>query len=116
MLLTNEVFTRPWCVLEVCEAIQHNIPIVPLAVKNKGLSEYNFEQNAQFLMAWDLEIEARNPGALKVVVEYGMDPTTVAFLLSGVATLIAQEFNPHASDNVLAATIADIVDRKRFPS
>ena len=88
------------------------IPIVPLAVKNKGLNEYNYAEGKSFLFNWDLEIEARNPDAAGVLVEFGIEPTTAAFLLASVIPgLIAIDFNPHASDNVLAATIADLIHR-----
>ena len=61
---------------------------------------------------WDLEIEAHNPEAVKVLDEFGLQPTTAAFLLGSIVPgLIAIEFNPHASDNMLAATIADIIER-----
>ena len=61
---------------------------------------------------WDLEIEAHNPEAAKVLEEFGLQPTTAAFLLGSIVPgLIAIEFNPHATDNVLAATIADIIER-----
>ena len=71
----HQVLMRPFCVLEVNEAILHKIPIVALVVRGKG---YSFEDMASYLTHIDTELERRNPGATEVLQKYDVDPVDAA--------------------------------------
>lgn len=109
VLQTKGVFTRPWCLMELATAIDHNIPIVAVNVQNCFL--YDFADSANFLKHLDLKLDLTNPGARADVEKHGFDLTKIAYQLSNVIpNIISTAFNPAASRNVLNATVMDIQD------
>ena len=46
VLGTKEVFTRPWCIMEMWEAATHSVPLVILPVMGKG---FDLEHVTQLL-------------------------------------------------------------------
>ena len=63
LLQTRKVLTRPYCVLEILTAIEHNIPIVGVTVAGRPNDAYDFEEMSQFMMWFDTELEEYNAGA-----------------------------------------------------
>lgn len=64
---TKGILTRPWCLMELWEAHQNNIPCVLFPVSGKGWDK----DDARFLLAQlETELEKRNPGALAQVREH----------------------------------------------
>ena len=62
----------------------------------------------------DTELAKRNPGAVAVLTEYGLDPVDAAYRLSNVVpSVISIEFNGSASKHHLAATMAELLETMR---
>ena len=64
LLQSAEVLLRPWCLFELCTAINSGVPIVAVAVASKG---YDFADAGRLMLHLDSLLEGRNPGASKVL-------------------------------------------------
>ena len=99
LMQTSEVIARPWMILEVHTAVTHNIPIVALFIRGKG---YDFDKSPQVLSHLDTQLDQLNPGASKVLRQFGVEPIDAAHLLSQVIpNIISIELNTSASKKVL---------------
>lgn len=85
LVQTKSVLTRPWCLLEIFEAVRLSIPIVTVLIDGGG---YDFAEAAHFLQNLEAELELANPGALKELRERlekrGFKVETLAHALSNV--------------------------------
>jgi hypothetical protein len=79
---TANLFTRPWCLLEVYAAVMHKVPIVTVNVK--GFHPYDYGDATHLLTFLDSELDKRNPGASKLLAEHGVDITDCAYVLSKI--------------------------------
>ena len=109
ILLTKNVFTRPWCLVEIKTAIEHNIPIVPIVVARK---EFNFEENKRFLDTLSsASLDVRNPGASTALRELGISITALRDLLhANIPNVIAREFDANGTKRQIDASVNDIID------
>ena len=58
-----------------------------------------------FLLHFDERIETANPGASKLLMENGVDPVDVAYVLSGaLPNIISTDFNPNGSSRQIQAS------------
>merc|ERR1719456_1565991 len=64
ILLTAEVMTRPWCILEIHAAVSAGIPIVAVTLRGKS---YDHTETQRLLTFLDSELEQQNPGATAVL-------------------------------------------------
>ena len=104
---SKDVFSRPWCLLELHTAIEAGIPIVALNCAGKG---YNFSAASDFLLHLDTSLATANPSALALLEEHGVDPKLLAYSLHAVIpNLISVNFNASASANAIHAALADLV-------
>ena len=112
LMQSKRVLERPWVILELYTAITNSTPIVALNVENAN--PYSYADAVSFLMHFDEEIEIANPGAAQLLLEHGVDPVDVAYLLSdSLPNIISTSFNPNASEKVLQASLEDLVDSMR---
>lgn len=108
LLQTKNVLTRPYCLLELYQAIEHDVPIIGVCIR--GANMYDFGDAYNFLTHLDTQLEERNPGASALLKEHGVDMVDAAYKLSNrVPKVISVEFNTHASRNVLDASLDDII-------
>ena len=64
LLLTRQVLTRPWCLLEIYTAIAEKIPVVPVLLKHQDPSDdYSFGHAADFLS--DLPANVLDSGVMR---------------------------------------------------
>ena len=115
VLLTAEVMSRPWCILEIHAAVSAGVPIVGVTLRGKGYDHADAQQQLAFL---EQKLDRLNPGALQVLQQNGLDPLDAAYLLSNVIPrLITTEINPAASRGTLQGGLIDLVERMRqaFP-
>ena len=57
ILLTAEVMSRPWCILEIHAAVSAGIPIVGVTLRGKGYDHAEAQRQLTFL---DTDLERRN--------------------------------------------------------
>ena len=58
--------------MEIHAAVSAGIPVVGVTLRGKG---YNHVEAQRQLTVLDVELDRRNPGALQVLRENGLDPT-----------------------------------------
>ena len=74
LLATKDVLTRPWCLLEMHQAVSHGIPIIILPVAQK---DFDWEDARHLIENLEAQLPARNPGALDELVRVlGSDDLT----------------------------------------
>ena len=111
ILLTESVFTRPWCLLELYTALESRTPIVALNCAGKG---YDFESASNFMVHLDTQLDDANPGACALLRQEGVDPERVAHALATtLPKMIARSFDSCASRNVITGSLMDLVDALR---
>lgn len=105
---TRNLLTRPWCLVEIFTALKNEVPIVAVCVA--GAFPYDFADAQKFLDNFEVELEARNPGAGEVVRQCGIELAEMARLLQeSVPFIISKRWEPGASQAVLDAQLEDIV-------
>ena len=105
---TRNLLTRPWCLVEIFTALKNEVPIVAVCVA--GAFPYDFADAQKFLDNFEVELEARNPGAGEVVRQCGIELGEMAELLrESVPFIISKRWEPGASQAVLDAQLEDIV-------
>jgi hypothetical protein len=135
LMQTSEIIARPWMILEVHAAVTHEVPIVALYIRGKGcefslvlisLSHRvanrsfqitppdDFDESPQILSHLDTQLDQLNPGASKVLRDFGVEPIDAAHLLSQVIpNIISIELNTSASEKILAASMQDLAQHLR---
>lgn len=109
LLQTKSVLTRPYCLLELYEALNNEVPVVGVALR--GPNAYDFGDAVAFLTHLDATLEAANPGASALLRKHGVDVLDCAHVLSSrIPQIISVELNTHSSRNVLTAAVTDIAE------
>ena len=106
-LLTKGYLTRPWCLIEMAEAIKNNIPLKTIFIEGAG---YSFEDMAVLLKAPDAAaaLDALNPDASATLAAEGFDAADVFQTIGGTLPyIIAKNFDPTAPLAVKKAQLAD---------
>ena len=120
LLQTKGILHRPFCLLEILEAVRLGIPIVPIAIEGCG---YDFDEARALCEGTPAELraklEAASPGALAAVARRLTPPVSIdqasrllATALATIPPIIAVSFDPAASENHLLAVVRDIREKK----
>ena len=120
LLQTKGILNRPFCLLEILEAVRLGIPIVPVVIEGCG---YDFDEARAFCEGTPAELraklEAASPGALAAVARRLTPPVSIdqasrllATALATIPPIIAVSFDPAASENHLLAVVRDIREKK----
>ena len=112
VVLTKDVFTRPWCLVEIYTAIEMQIPIISINIEGQG-NAFNFQETQKYLQAEDFpaQLESVNPGASKELLSQEIDPAALGQKVGGfIPYIIAKSYNVSASERVRDAQLGDIVD------
>jgi hypothetical protein len=120
LLQTKGILHRPFCLLEILEAVRLGIPIVPIAIEGCG---YDFDAARALCEGTPAELraklEAASPGALAAVARRLTPPVSIdqasrllATALATIPPIIAVSFDPAASENHLLAVVRDIREKK----
>ena len=120
LLQTKGILHRPFCLLEILEAVRLGIPIVPVVIEGCG---YDFDEARAFCEGTPAELraklEAASPGALAAVARRLTPPVSIeqasqllATALATIPPIIAVSFDPAASENHLLAVVRDIREKK----
>ena len=120
LLQTRGILHRPFCLLEILEAVRLGIPIVPVVIEGCG---YDFDEARAFCEGTPAELksklEAASPGALAAVARRLTPPVSIdqasrllATALATIPPIISVSFDPAASENHLLAVVRDIREKK----
>ena len=120
LLQTKGILNRPFCLLEILEAVRLGIPIVPVVIEGCG---YDFDEARTLCEGTPAELraklEAASPGALAAVARRLTPPVSIdqasrllATALATIPPIIAVSFDPAASENHLLAVVRDIREKK----
>ena len=66
LLGTENVLTRPWCLLELWESVKEGVPVVVVSMERGG---FHLSKAIQFVEALEVELPKRNPGAMDIIDE-----------------------------------------------
>jgi len=112
LLATKGVFTRPWCLIELLEAVRKAVPVVIVQIANGG---FDSEEARRYAMTLETEMKEINLSGLERLKEHlGSDLTELKAAI--VKILDANQgsvltFDSHAGDNATLAAIKDMVER-----
>ena len=107
LLQSEEVLSRPWCLLELYAAATAGIPIVALACSGKG---YDFAAAEDHLLHLDTSLPASNPSAVGVLEANNAPVLRVAQVLwACLPSIICVPLNSSGSENAMRAAVADLV-------
>ena len=70
VLATARVLHRPWCLLEIHEAVKSSIPVLIVQVAGGG---FDFTEATGFISSLEHELEQVNPGAVDEIVRFLAD-------------------------------------------
>jgi len=108
LLLTPGVLSRPWCLVEIATAVQHEVELVPVEIQRPGNKfEYPTEEFYENL------IDGRflTPAAVRILEEEGISLTDIAAAIRQVFMKIALPFSPQKSSSIRQAELSDILSR-----
>ncbi|KAL1511659.1 hypothetical protein AB1Y20_004949 [Prymnesium parvum] len=113
LLVTQGVFSRPWCLLELLEVAREGIPVVMIQMAN---SQLPFEEARKFILNLESEMKRMNPAGLEFLHQrLGTDleelKSAVQLALDDNEQYEPIVFGSHAGDNAMVATMKDVVER-----
>ena len=104
LLNTENVLSRPWCLVELNTALEHSVPIIVLHVENS----YSSDQEAMMAALDDLPayLAQHNPGAAEALraVDVSAEQLGPA-LRESMAHSSSFKFNPHSSSALIEAQV-----------
>ena len=107
LLQSEEVFSHPWCLLELYAAATAGIPIVFLVCSGKG---YDFAAAEDHLLHLDTSLPAANHAAVTVLEAHDAPVLRVAHVLwECLPYTISVPLNSSGSENAIRAAVADLV-------
>jgi len=107
VLLTKNVFTRPWVLVEIVSAIRWCIPVLLVTVEKAG-SKFEFPTGAFFD---DLSAgKELNKQDHQVLVDCGIETEEVVQVLKSVLKRIAVPYSPHKSGVIRRAELQALLE------
>ena len=117
LLLTKDVLTRPWCLIELYTAVTNRVPIVTVNVEKPIPSHrFDFDDSQKFFADFEQQLEIRNRGAAATIREEFPDVTLeqIGQVLGDIIPkVIAKPYDPAGSTNVIDAQLRDIEQAMR---
>eukprot|EP00966_Prymnesium_polylepis_P056162 1299217-Prymnesium_polylepis.1 len=121
VLCTEQVLTRPWCLIEIFEASKSGTPMVFVSVAGKGFS---IKQAREEMASLEETLLRFNPGGVEELDNYFLSRTSVErhgqVGFSALQNMILQalpeddesllSLNLHLTDNHVIADVVDLVD------
>jgi hypothetical protein len=111
VMLTKDVFTRPWCLAEIITAIASNVPIVSINIEGQG-NAFDFAATQKYLQSENFadELESANPGAVKELINQEIDVSSMGKAIGAMLPyIISKGYNVSASERVREAQLLDII-------
>jgi len=110
VLLSPNLLSRPWCLLEMVTAKRHNRPFVPVLLTRPGM-QYTFPDEEFYEKLHRDEIIQDGAGGRKLLEENGTTLEEVEQAIRAIFMTIALPFSPHRSGAVREAEMTDILHR-----
>lgn len=109
LVQSKSVLSRPYCLLELVTAIEARVPIVGVSLVVGSVDKYKFDAAPAFLTHLERTLEQANPGASSVLTRANVELSYASRLLAPtIPEVISIAFDPSASRNMLAASVADV--------
>ena len=109
LILTDNVFARPWCLTELMIAVHAGVPVVLVELRLEGRPPFDFKAAVDWLQHLDTRLDS---SALNLLAGNGIDVLQAAYMLSQLmASSLACPLNADASWEVLETELQVIVDR-----
>ena len=115
LILTDNVFARPWCLTELMIAVHAGVPVVLVELRLEGRPPFDFKAAVDWLQHLDTRLDS---SALNLLAGNGIDVLQAAYMLSQLmASSLACPLNADASWEVLETELQVIVNRlvDRYP-
>jgi len=104
---SEDVLTRPWCLLELYAAVTAGIPVVSLVCSGKNYARAAAENN---LLHLDTSLAVMNPSAVGVLEANNAPLATVAHTLwTCLSKTISVPLNSAGSEHAFRAAVAQLV-------
>ena len=109
---TLQRLLNSWCLIELHQASLKKIPIIVVKILNGG---FDYAEARSFVLNLEQEMTRLNPSGLNLLHEhFGSDLSELASVCTEV--LDASDggsivFDPHAGDNVMIATMKDVIEK-----
>lgn len=108
LLLTPEVLTRPWCIIEIVTASWSGVKIVPVIIERPGIKfaypDDRFWQRLRGGQMFDGD-------TMDMIEKEGIKLDDIDNAFQGVFKNIALPFSPHKSANIREAELVNILKR-----
>jgi len=108
LLLTANVLTRPWVLVELATAHTEGIPVLPVALAKEG-NAFTFPDEDFFQALLDGSI--LGDVGTKVVLECGFDMETVVQALKQLLKRIALPYSPHRPASIRRAELCTLIQQ-----
>jgi PAS domain S-box-containing protein len=109
LILTDNVFARPWCLTELMIAVHAGVPVVLVELRLEGRPPFDFKAAVDWLQHLDTRLDS---SALNLLAGNGIDVLQAAYMLSQLmASSLACPLNADASWEVLETELHVIVNR-----
>ena len=110
LLATKSVLHRPWCLLEIHEAVTSSIPVVVISVAGGG---FDFTEATTFIHSLEEELDRVNPGASDEIYRYlgGASLSSVEPSVCSTACSLQQSTEPSEHNEVSRVAVFDALKR-----
>lgn len=106
LLLTKDILTRPWCLLEIVTAVRANVRIVPCDIQRRD-AHFQFPDEDYYASVADGS--AFDESCLSLLEEYGVTGDELASCIRKVFQRIAVPFSPHRSKNIRTTELVNLL-------
>lgn len=106
LLCTPGMLTRPWILVEIWTAIEHDIKILPVFLLKAGMQ---FQPPGEEFYAGLLDGSIVGEQGMSLLDEYGITPEAMVSCITQVFKRIAVSYSPHRSTNIRDAELREIL-------
>jgi len=107
LLLTEGLFTRPWCLVEIVTAVREGVPFVPVVVSKPGLPPFKFPDDGFYAKL--LDGKHLDEGATDLLRKCDIELEEVGKCIKQVFKIIALPYAPHESASLRRTQVEAIL-------
>jgi len=110
LLLTKDVLTRPWCLVELVCAVNYGVRILPVQVMKRGDS-FSFPDEDFYTKL--LGGQLLDHSCMALLTEHGIELGDVEKAIKSVFKKIALPYSPHRSETIRRAEVQALLKQVR---